>query len=255
MLVKSYRFRASSTSSEDKVSSSSFAQSTSTALSMDLSTNPTSHYHQQLEPTRASISPITSADSFQHYDNYLSKTGIVHGLVPQTILSPRFHRQQQVLDERRRTPLQIRSPSLSRINPFIDHASLATTKERQGSKRVSSPQVTRLENGDVIISAWSLCLFSSFSSCSTSMYLSRKTFSQPCLITDLSQVKWRRNFYSISFRRTHSLRRSAAGWTSVIIYWLILDSFRCSALCKCCVRCRRLDWRQYFFFRNEYPMK
>lgn len=153
MLVKSYRFRASSTSSEDKVSSSSFAQSTSTALSMDLSTNPTSHYHQQLEPTRASISPITSADSFQHYDNYLSKTGIVHGLVPQAILSPRFHRQQQVLDERRRTPLQIRSPSLSRINPFIDHASLATTKERQGSKRVSSPQVTRLENGDVIISA------------------------------------------------------------------------------------------------------
>ena len=226
MLVKSYRFRASSTSSEDKVSSSSFAQSTSTALSMDLSTNPTNHYHQQLEPARASISPITSADSFQHYDNYLSKTGIVHGLVPQTVLSPRFHRQQQVLDERRRTPLQIRSPSLSRINPFIDHASLATTKERQASKRVSSPQVTRLENGDVIISAWNLCLFS-LSSCSISMYLSRKTFCQqlsptvcrskiePCFITDFSQVKWIRcqvgGDYSISFPRTHSLRRSAAG--------------------------------------------
>ena len=155
MLVKSYRFRASSTSSEDKVSSSSFAQSTSTALSMDLSTHPHNHYHQQLEqvPPSTSISPITSADSFQHYDNYLTKTATVHGLIPQTVLSPRFHRQQQVLDERRRAPLQIRSPSLSRINPFIDHASLATTKERQANKRVSSPKVTRLQNGDVIISA------------------------------------------------------------------------------------------------------
>jgi hypothetical protein len=146
ILIKSHRFRITSTSSEDKVSSSSFAHSTSTAISNDSSTN--INYHHQLEQQQQPISTIKSID----YKNYLSKTTYLHGLVPQTNLSPRFHRQQQTIDDRRRIPLNIRSPSLSRINPFVDHAAL-TTNEQFTKKRSPLPKVTRLHNGDVIISA------------------------------------------------------------------------------------------------------
>jgi hypothetical protein len=144
IIIKSHHFHVPSTSSEDKVSSSSFAQSTSTAISTDSSTN--INYHQQLK--QQSISTIPPID----YETYFKKSTFVHGLVPRTNLTPRFHRQQQTLDEKRRIPLQIRSPSLSRINPFIDHASL-TTNEHLTKKRAPVPKVTRLQNGDVMISA------------------------------------------------------------------------------------------------------
>ncbi|CAF5092775.1 unnamed protein product, partial [Rotaria socialis] len=75
-------------------------------------------------------------------ENYLPKPPFAHGLVPQTNLSPRFHRQQQTIDDRRRIPLNIRSPSLSRINPFIDHAAL-TTNEHVTKKRSPLPKITR----------------------------------------------------------------------------------------------------------------
>jgi hypothetical protein len=149
ILIKSHRFRISSTSSEDKVSSSSFAQSISTGISTDLSA--TMNYHQQQQPPPA-ISTIISSDYARRYENYLTKPIFIHGLVPQTNLTPRFHRQQQVIDERRRIPLHIRSPSLSRIDPFIDHAAL-TTSEHIRKKRVPLPKVTHLRNGDVVISA------------------------------------------------------------------------------------------------------
>ena len=144
ILIKSQRFRVSSTTSEDKVSSSSFAQSTSTALSTDSPTN-INYLQEKQQPSIATLPLI-------NYQNYLNKSTFAQGLVPQTNLSPRFHRQQQTLDEKRRVPLHIRSPSLLRINPFIDHASL-TTKENLLKKRPLLPQVTRLQNGDVIISA------------------------------------------------------------------------------------------------------
>ena len=57
------------------------------------------------------------------------------------------------IDERRRIPLHIQSPSLSRINPFIDHASLTTNEHANKKTRTNLPKVTRLQNGDVIISA------------------------------------------------------------------------------------------------------
>jgi hypothetical protein len=139
ILIKSHRFRVSSNSSEDKVSSSSFAQSISTAISTDSPTN--MNYHQQQLP----IPSIA-------YQTYPRKSTFGPGLVPQTNLTPRFHRQQQTLNDKRRAPLQIRSPSLSRINPFIDHASL-TTNEHLTKKRAPLPKVTRLQNGDVIISS------------------------------------------------------------------------------------------------------
>lgn len=144
ILIKSRRCRSTSNSSEDKVSSSSFAHSTSTALSIDGS-------NHQLETARPSINTISSFD-LGRYDSYLNTKTFGPGLVPQTTLSPRFHRQHQVLDDRRRTPLQIRSPSLSRINPFVDHASLAT-QDYSTNQRPTLPRVTRLKNGDVIISA------------------------------------------------------------------------------------------------------
>ncbi|CAF4228342.1 unnamed protein product, partial [Rotaria sp. Silwood2] len=125
-------------------SSSSFAQSTSTATSADSPIN--IDYHHQLK--QQPISTVISSN----YDTYLTKSTFVHGLVPQTNLSPRFHRQQKTIDERRRIPLHIRSPSLSRINPFIDHGSL-TTNEHLTKKRAPLPKVTHLKNGNVIISA------------------------------------------------------------------------------------------------------
>jgi hypothetical protein len=147
ILIKSHRFRITSTSSEDKVSSSSYAQSTSTAMSNDSPIN--TNYHHQLEQQQEpSIPTMKSID----YKNYLTKTAYVHGLVPQSNLSPRFHRQQQTIDDKRRIPLHIRSPSLSRINPFIDHVAL-TTNEHLAKKRSPLPKVTRLQNGDVIILA------------------------------------------------------------------------------------------------------
>lgn len=145
ILVKSHRLRISSKSSEDKVSSSSFAPSTSTTTSSDSPAQV--DYHHQLK--QQSISTIVSPN----YENYVTKSTFVNGLVPQTNLSPRFHRQQKDIDDRRRIPLNIRSPSLSRINPFIDHASLTTTSELSTNKRSPVPKITRLRNGDVLISA------------------------------------------------------------------------------------------------------
>ncbi len=145
IVIKSQRFRVPSTSSEDKVSSSSFAQSISTGFSTD---SPTNINYQQQQKQQQSISTLPPIN----YENYLRKSTFIHGLVPQTNLSPRFHRPQQTLDEKRRVPLHIRSPSLLRINPFIDHASL-TTNEHLTKQRGPLPKVTHLKNGDVIISA------------------------------------------------------------------------------------------------------
>ena len=144
IILKSHRLHVSSISSDDKVSSSSFAQSTSTAISTDSPTNINYHHQLKQEP----ISSLISSD----YENYLRKSTFVHGLVPQTNLSPRFHRQQQTIDKRRRVPLHVRSPSLSRINPFIDHASLTTSEHLTQTQRSSLPKVTHLQNGDIIIS-------------------------------------------------------------------------------------------------------
>ncbi|CAF1123452.1 unnamed protein product [Adineta steineri] len=148
ILIRSHRIHASTTPCEDKVSSSSFAQSTSTALSSDSSTN-INYHRQSKQQEQQPISTVTSVS----YENILTKSTFVRGLVPETNLSPRFHRQQQTLDEKRRIPLQIRSPSLTRINPFIDHASLTTTNEHSNKKRATIPKVTCLQNGDIIISA------------------------------------------------------------------------------------------------------
>ncbi len=142
IVIKSQRFRVPSTSSEDKVSSSSFAQSISTGFSTDSPTN--TNYQQQQQPI-STLPPI-------NYENYLGTSTFMHSIVPQTNLSPRFHRPQQTLDDKRRAPLHIRSPSLLRINPFIDHASL-TTNEHLAKQRGTLPKITRLKNGDVIISA------------------------------------------------------------------------------------------------------
>ena len=146
IVIKSHRFDVPSTSFEDKVSSSSFAQSTSTATSTDSPINinyPHQIKQQQQQRTMLSID----------YENYLKNSPFVQGLVPQTNLTPKFHRQQQTIDEKRRIPLEIRSPSLSRINPFIDHALLTTTEQQLKKKHVQVPKITRLYNGDVLISA------------------------------------------------------------------------------------------------------
>jgi hypothetical protein len=101
MLIKSHRCHLSSIS-EDKVSSSSFAQSISTAMSADFP----QEIYQYKPPSNLS--------------NHYSKPRLIPGLVPQTNLSPRFYRQ-------RRTPLYIQSPSINhgankRIHrPIITH--------------------------------------------------------------------------------------------------------------------------------------
>ncbi|CAF0806420.1 unnamed protein product [Adineta ricciae] len=153
ILIRSHRIHASTTPAEDKVSSSSYAQSTSTALSSDSTTNNNNnnyHHHRQLkqQSKEQTIPSVTSVS----YENILAKPAFVRGIVPETNLSPRFHPQQLTIDDKRRIPVQIRSPSLSRINPFIDHASL-TTNEHSAKKRSPLPKVTCLQNGDIIISA------------------------------------------------------------------------------------------------------
>jgi hypothetical protein len=132
ILIKLHRFRITS-STEDKVSSSSFAPSTITAISSDF---PSEIY--QFKPDKPIISRL--------YD--------IPGLVPHTNLSPRFHRSyHRGYDERRRIPLHIQSPTLARINPFIDHGLLTIDKHANTKRRTNLPRVTRLQNGDVIISA------------------------------------------------------------------------------------------------------
>ena len=136
ILITSDRCHFTIVSSEEKICSPSFAPSTSTGMSIDSS-------NQQHAIT--SISTIGSTDSVHPFETYLPRNEPLHGLVPQTSLSPRFHRQHLVLDERRRVPLQIRTPSLSRINPIVDHNSFA-------KDRSSQPKVTHMYNGDVMIS-------------------------------------------------------------------------------------------------------
>ncbi|CAF3425926.1 unnamed protein product [Rotaria socialis] len=152
MLIKTHRCRLSS-SSEDKVSSSSFAQSTSTAISTDFSNE--IYQFQQL--------PIISTDYSRRYENYLiTRPTFLHGIVPQSNLSPRFHRQYQGLERiQRRAPLQIKSPSLSCNNKYTDHGLLTTNKydnnnnnnNNNTKRRNHLPTVTHLQNGDVLISA------------------------------------------------------------------------------------------------------
>ncbi|CAF3963369.1 unnamed protein product [Adineta steineri] len=146
ILIKSHRFRVSSFS-EDKISSSSFAPSISTAISTDLSNDIYQFKQQQ---------PTVSLDYSRRYDNYLTtRSTYIHGIVPQSNLSPRFYRQYQGFDERRRrrrAPLQIESPSLS----SIDHELLTTKKyihNNNTKTRTHLPIVTHLHNGDVLISA------------------------------------------------------------------------------------------------------
>lgn len=147
ILIKSHRFRISS-SSEDKVSSSSFAQSISTAISTDFC-NDIYQFKQE---------PIISLDYSRRYENYLTarpSPPFIHGLVPQTNLSPRFYRQYHGFDERRRrrAPVHVQSPSLSSINPYIDHGLLTSNKYNNTKNRTHLPSVARLQNGDVLISA------------------------------------------------------------------------------------------------------
>ncbi len=134
MLIKSHRFHLSS-SSEDKVSSSSFAHSTSTGTSTD--------FHNEIYQFKPQS--FISTDYSRRYENYLTtRPTFIPGLVPQTNLSPRFYRQYQGFDERRRrAPLHIESPSLSSNN----HRLLTT------NQRTHLPTITHLKNGDVLISA------------------------------------------------------------------------------------------------------
>lgn len=82
-----------------------------------------------------SSSTIMSNDIGQENEHY--QTGsFVTGLLPQNSLSPRFYRPQQQFDQRR-VPMYIQSPSLS----FL------------GQNQMSSPKLTRLENGDILITA------------------------------------------------------------------------------------------------------
>ncbi|CAF1076383.1 unnamed protein product [Rotaria sordida] len=150
ILIKTHRCRLLlSSSSEDKVSSSSFAQSTSTAISTDFSNE--IYQFQQL--------PILSTDYSKHYENYLiTQPKFIHGIVPQTNLSPRFYRHYQGFDKtQRRAPLHIQSPSLSYVNTFIDHGLLTTNTSSYNNdnikKRNHLPTITHLQNGDVLISA------------------------------------------------------------------------------------------------------
>jgi len=145
MLIKSHRFHLSS-SSEDKVSSSSFAHSTSTGTSTD--------FHNEIYQFKPQS--FISTDYSRRYENYLTtRPTFIPGLVPQTNLSPRFYRQYQGFDEqrRRRTPVNIQSPSLSSISPFVDRGSLTSNKYNNTKRQTHLPIVTRLQNGDVLISA------------------------------------------------------------------------------------------------------
>lgn len=129
MLIKSHRFRLS-TLSKDKISSSSFApSSTTTAISADFSNE-----IYQFKPQS-----FISNDYSRRYEDYFSTNPtFIPGLVPQTNLSPRFHRQYQGhYEQQRQRSLHIQSPSLSYIN----------------RKRTHLPTVTHLQNGDVLISA------------------------------------------------------------------------------------------------------
>lgn len=129
MLIKSHRFRLS-TLSKDKISSSSFApSSTTTAISADFSNEIYQFKPQSFIPN----------DYSRRYEDYFSTNPtFIPGLVPQTNLSPRFHRQYQGhYEQQRQRSLHIQSPSLSYIN----------------RKRTHLPTVTHLQNGDVLISA------------------------------------------------------------------------------------------------------
>lgn len=97
MLIKTHRFRLSS-SSDDKISSSSFARSASTVTSNDY---PPDIYQFK--------SPIYDF-SRPCYPTYLP------GLVPQTNLSPRFYRPYQNFNDRqRRIPVHIQSPIITHL--------------------------------------------------------------------------------------------------------------------------------------------
>lgn len=145
VLIKSHRFRVSSFS-EDKASSSSFAPSVSTAISTDLSNDVYQFKHQ----------PILSSDCPRRYEQHVNtKPTFIHGLVPQANLSPRFYRPYQGFDERRRrrVPLQIDSPSLASINPFVDRSLLTSNRYNSMTPHTHLPIVTHLRNGDVLITA------------------------------------------------------------------------------------------------------
>ncbi len=97
MLIKTHRFRLSS-SSEDKISSSSFARSASTVTSND--------YHPDIYQFKSQ----TYDYSRHYYPTYLP------GLVPQANLSPRFYRSYQGFNDRqRRIPLHIQSPIITHL--------------------------------------------------------------------------------------------------------------------------------------------
>ena len=122
MLIKTRRFRWPSTS-DDKISSSSFIHSTSTAISNEI---------YQFKPQS-----ILSYDYSQRHGNYFStRPTYLPGLVPQTNLSPRFSRPYSAFDTHyRRAPVHIQSPSLT----YTDQGLF--------------PSIKHLQNGDVLISA------------------------------------------------------------------------------------------------------
>jgi hypothetical protein len=137
MLIKSHRLSLS-TLSEDKISSSSFAPSTLTAISANFQNE-----IYQFKPQSFILN-----DYSKRYENYfetIRPPTFIHGLVSQPNLSAHFYRQYQGFDERRRrTPLHIQSPSPS----YINHGLLTTN-----NRRTHLPTITHLQNGDVLISA------------------------------------------------------------------------------------------------------
>lgn len=124
MLIKARRFRWPSTS-DDKISSSSFIHSTSTAVSNEI---------YQFKPQSILSYDYTQrlGHSFSNRPTYLP------GLVPQANLSPRFYRSSSGWDRHYRQALpsaQIRSSSLTHPNQGL------------------FPSIRHLQNGDVLISA------------------------------------------------------------------------------------------------------
>ncbi|CAF1063462.1 unnamed protein product [Didymodactylos carnosus] len=179
--IKSHRFRiaSASTYSENKSTIPTPTQSSSQYKNQrslyKIPNTPPPSSSNNYPDSLSTVSTIVNGQStpFCRYnlptsfDNYMStNTG---GLLPQSQLSPRFHRQTTTTSQLRslNVPPPIRTPSSTRIMMFPDHTNILskhlpptrivtnnyhqTTTMRKNNSTM--PIVTRLQNGDVLISA------------------------------------------------------------------------------------------------------
>ncbi|CAF1062747.1 unnamed protein product, partial [Didymodactylos carnosus] len=184
ILVRSHRSQISSASkySENKLESKSSTQLSSQYKKQrslyKTSTTPPLSSSNNYPDSLSTISTIINGQStpFCRYnpptsfENYLSvQSG---GLLPQSQLSPRFHRQTTTTSQLRSLNVSTptRTPSLSRITIVPDHTNIltkhslstknltnnyrrTTTTTSMRKNKSAMPVVTRLQNGDVLISA------------------------------------------------------------------------------------------------------